>query len=90
MSVHVLAPSRVLYNFDPRSIPTLLISITYCIQNSSVLILFYDSPIMPAGIFDDFLAIPQLGSDLGTRGMASIVKAGTSGGQISGRWVTKI
>ena len=45
---------------------------------------------MPAGIFDDFLAIPQLGSDLGTRGMASIIKAGTSGGQISGRWVTEI
>jgi hypothetical protein len=45
---------------------------------------FYDSPNLPAGIFDDFLAIPNQNSDVGTRGMASIVKAGGSG-QLSGR-----
>ena len=53
--------------------------------------LFYDSPTLPAGIFDDFLAIPQHQSDLGTRGMASMAKAGNYSGLISGhRWVAEI
>ena len=53
--------------------------------------LFYDSPTLPPGIFDDFLAIPQSRSDLGTRGMASMVKAGNYSAHISGhRWVTEI
>jgi len=52
---------------------------------------FYDSPTLPPGIFDDFLAIPQRRSDIGTRGMASMAKAGNYSGQISGhRWVAEI
>ena len=85
MLVHVLTPSCVSYNSDPGSIQTQLISIIYCIQNASILTMFfYDSPTLPAGIFDDFLAIPQRRSDLGTRGMASMAKAGNYSGQISG------
>lgn len=52
---------------------------------------FYDSPTLPADIFDDFLTIPQHRSDLGTRGMASMAKAGNYSAQISGhRWVAEI
>lgn len=81
MSVHVL-----------RLIPTQLIPIVCCIQNASLLTMFfYDSPTLPPGIFDDFLAIPQRRSDIGTRGMASMAKAGNYSGQISGhRWVAEI
>ena len=86
MLVHVLTPSRISYNSDPRFIRTQLMSIIYCIQNAFISPqFFYDSPNFPAGIFDDFLAIPQLSSDLGTRGMASLIKAGNVGGTISGR-----
>jgi len=56
-----------------------------CIQGASILsMFFYDSPTLPTGIFDDFLAIPQTRSDLGTRGMASMAAAGNYSGQISG------
>ena len=60
-----------------------------CTQGTSILsMFFYDSPTLPAGIFDDFLAIPQRRSDLGTRGMASMATAGNYSGLISGhRWV---
>lgn len=52
---------------------------------------FYDSPTPPPGIFDDFLAIPRRTSDIGTRGMASMAKAGNYSSQITGhRWVTGI
>jgi len=75
----------------PRFIPTQPISIICCIQNATLLSLFfYDSPTLPAGIFDDFLAIPQLESDIGTRGMASLVGASNYSGQISGRWVAEL
>jgi len=89
--VHVSTPSYVSYNSDPRFIPTQLISIVYRIQNASILTLFfYDSPNLPAGIFDDFLAIPTRGSDLGTRGMASLLNLTNPGGRTFGRWVAEI
>ena len=85
----VSTASHVSYNSDPRFIPIQLISIIYCIQNASILALFfYDSPNLPVGIFDDFLAIPQRSSDIGTRGMASMAK--TAHGQTPGRWVAEI
>ncbi|KAK7686217.1 hypothetical protein QCA50_010437 [Cerrena zonata] len=39
------------------------------------LLLFYDGPTPPAGIFDDFLAIPNLAKDISTRSFLSIVGA---------------
>ncbi|CAL1714340.1 unnamed protein product [Somion occarium] len=38
------------------------------------LILFYDGPSPPAGIFDDFLAIPHFTKDISTRSFLSLVK----------------
>ncbi|KAJ7599303.1 FAD-binding domain-containing protein [Mycena floridula] len=37
-------------------------------------ILFYDAPTPPPGIFDNFLSIPFVTKDIGTRSFASIVK----------------
>ncbi|KAJ7686166.1 FAD-binding domain-containing protein [Mycena rosella] len=37
-------------------------------------LLFYDAPTPPPGIFDEFLAIPFLTKDIGTRDLASIVR----------------
>ncbi|OJT03692.1 hypothetical protein TRAPUB_5720 [Trametes pubescens] len=48
------------------------------------LILFYDFPTPPAGIFDDFLAIPHFTSDVKTRPFLDLVKAApanATGGQ---------
>lgn len=54
-------------------------------QNASLLsMFFYDSPTLPPGIFDDFLVIPRHTSDLGTRGMASMAKAGNYSSLITG------
>lgn len=51
---------------------------------------FYGAPTVPAGIFDDFLEIPYLRTDIGTRGMASMANVGNYSGQIFGhRWVIK-
>jgi len=68
-----------------------LMLIPRCTQGASILCMFfYDSPTLPTGIFDDFLAIPQSRSDLGTRGMASMATTGNYSGQILGhRWVTE-
>ncbi|KAJ7452892.1 FAD dependent oxidoreductase [Mycena latifolia] len=41
-------------------------------------ILFYDGPEPPAGIFDDFLAIPHLSADISTRDFLSLVTAAPS------------
>ena len=68
----------------PFSSVQLTLTIKY-IQDTSILImLFYDSPTPPPGIFDDFLAIPQHSSDLGNRGMASMAKAGNYSAMITG------
>ena len=40
--------------------------------------MFYDAPTPPPGIFDEFLAIPNLSADIGTRGMASLISASNS------------
>ena len=42
------------------------------------LLLFYDAPTPPAGIFDDFLAIPSLSKDVGTRDFLSLVQSSPS------------
>ncbi|KAF4610654.1 hypothetical protein D9613_006785 [Agrocybe pediades] len=42
------------------------------------LLLFYDAPTPPAGIFDDFLAIPYFSKDVKTRDFLSLVKASPS------------
>ncbi|KAK7681862.1 hypothetical protein QCA50_015210 [Cerrena zonata] len=39
------------------------------------LLLFYDGPTPPAGIFDDFLAIPHFTKDISTRSFTSLVHA---------------
>ena len=41
-------------------------------------IMLYDAPTPPPGIFDEFMAIPNIRSDIGTRGMASLVSAGNN------------
>lgn len=40
--------------------------------------MFYDAPTPPPGIFDEFLAIPNLKADIETRGMASLFLAGNN------------
>ncbi|KAJ6533797.1 FAD-binding domain-containing protein [Mycena vulgaris] len=42
------------------------------------LILFYDAPTPPTGIFDDFLAIPHLTKDVETRSFSSLVTSAPS------------
>ncbi|KAL0573769.1 hypothetical protein V5O48_008184 [Marasmius crinis-equi] len=42
------------------------------------LLLFYDGPSTPAGIFDDFMSIPYLTSDMETRDFLSLVKTSPS------------
>ena len=37
------------------------------------LLLFYDGPTPPDGIFDDFLAIPALAKNVGTRSFLDLV-----------------
>ncbi|KAJ7727587.1 FAD-binding domain-containing protein [Mycena metata] len=41
-------------------------------------IMFYDGPSPPAGIFDDFLAIPHLTEDVSTRSFLSLVQSAPS------------
>ncbi|QRV82883.1 FAD-binding domain protein [Ceratobasidium sp. AG-Ba] len=49
------------------------------IQNTGVsLLLFYDGPTPPAGIFESFASIPHIYSDVSTRSMASLVKSNPS------------
>ncbi|KAJ7107008.1 FAD-binding domain-containing protein [Mycena epipterygia] len=41
-------------------------------------VMFYDGPSPPPGIFDDFLAIPHLTEDVGTRSFVSLVQSAPS------------
>ncbi|KAJ6533800.1 FAD dependent oxidoreductase [Mycena vulgaris] len=45
------------------------------LSNFISLILFYDGPTPPAGIFDDFLSIPNLSEDINTRSFLSLFAA---------------
>ena len=48
------------------------------------LLLFYDGPTPPDGIFDDFLAIPYFTKDVKTRAFADLIgvpPANATGGQ---------
>ena len=85
MLVHVFTHSCVPHFHGPRLVSIqLTLTIDY-IQDTSILImLFYDSPTPPPGIFDDFLAIPHRSTDLGNRGMASMAKAGNYSAMITG------
>ncbi|KAG6875148.1 hypothetical protein C0992_004981 [Termitomyces sp. T32_za158] len=47
-------------------------------QPGIVLLVFYDDPVPPAGIFDGFLAIPHLTNDVSTRDFASFVSGSLS------------
>ncbi|OCH84154.1 FAD dependent oxidoreductase [Obba rivulosa] len=64
--------------------PKVGIIATYDSMSGTVLpiaLLFYDAPIPPEGIFDDFLAIPAEEQNVGTRSMLSLIQAG---GNITG------
>jgi len=50
--------------------------------------MLYDAPTPPPGIFDEFLAIPNLKADIGTRGMTSLVSAGNTTGLMRGHRTT--
>lgn len=52
------------------------------------LLLFYDGPSPPAGIFDDFLAIPHFTSDVSTRSFISLVKAAPANATSLTRYVS--
>ncbi|KAF8915512.1 hypothetical protein CPB85DRAFT_1217667 [Mucidula mucida] len=45
--------------------------------------LFYDAPIAPSGIFDDFLSIPAISSNVGTRSYKDYVASNTEISQIN-------
>ena len=54
----------------------LLCSLIPChLQPGISQLLFYDGPTPPAGIFDDFLAIPYFTKDVSTRDFSSLVQA---------------
>jgi hypothetical protein len=42
--------------------------------------LFYDSPTAPSGIFDSFINIPSISSDLKTRSYVDMILSSTSNG----------
>ena len=50
--------------------------------------MLYDAPTPPPGIFEEFLEIPNLKSDIGTRGMASLVSAGNNSDLMRGHRTT--
>ncbi|KAJ7764427.1 FAD-binding domain-containing protein [Mycena metata] len=64
-----------LHNADPRFQSHFKI---YASQPLVAPILFYDGPSPPAGIFDDFLAIPHLSEDVRTRSLLSLVQSASS------------
>lgn len=51
--------------------------------------LFYDAPIAPSGIFDDFLSIPAISSNVGTRSYKDYVASNTEISQFNLRSVSK-
>lgn len=48
-------------------------------------LMFYDGPIPPAGIFDAFVAIPAIQSDVTTQSFLSFIKASPANTTIGGR-----
>ncbi|KAL6301066.1 FAD-binding domain-containing protein [Sparassis latifolia] len=62
---------------DPKA--TVLLAYNYAIGvYLMTAIIFYDAPTPPRGIFDEFLAIPYLSSDVCTRSFLSLVQASPS------------
>ena len=43
-------------------------------QPTVILLIFYDYPTIPPGIFDDFLAIPYLAKDVKTRTFLDLIR----------------
>ncbi|KAF8970543.1 hypothetical protein BDZ97DRAFT_1914448 [Flammula alnicola] len=61
---------------DPKA--AIIIAYNYVAASQQVIasqLLFYDAPTPPPGIFDDFLAIPSIQSDIGTRSFLSLVQS---------------
>ncbi|KAF8970541.1 hypothetical protein BDZ97DRAFT_1694265 [Flammula alnicola] len=58
---------------DPKA--AIIISYSYMAAVIAVQQLFYDAPTRPPGIFDDFLAIPSIQSDISTRSFLSLVQS---------------
>ncbi|EEB96887.1 hypothetical protein MPER_03893, partial [Moniliophthora perniciosa FA553] len=59
---------------DPKA--SIITTYNFALGDISVLqLLFYDGPNPPAGIFDDFLAIPFLSKDVETRDFLSLVQS---------------
>jgi hypothetical protein len=48
--------------------------------------MFYDGPTPPAGIFDDYLAIPSLTADVSTRSFLSLVQSSPSNATANQRY----
>jgi hypothetical protein len=48
-------------------------------------LMFYDGPVPPAGIFDAFIAIPAIQSDVTTQSFLSFIKASPANTTIGGR-----
>ncbi|KAH9946908.1 FAD dependent oxidoreductase [Amylocystis lapponica] len=62
---------------DPKA--AMIMSYDYTIGSLLMsVILFYDAPTPPPGIFDDFLAIPYLTKDISTRSFLSLVQSAPS------------
>ncbi|KAG6823365.1 hypothetical protein H0H93_003794, partial [Arthromyces matolae] len=53
-------------------------------------LIFYDGPSPPAGIFDDFLAIPYLTKDVSTRDFLSLVKSSPANATYGQRYILSI
>ncbi|KAF8968756.1 hypothetical protein BDZ97DRAFT_1915822 [Flammula alnicola] len=61
---------------DPKA--AIIIAYNYVAASQQVIasqLLFYDAPTPPPGIFDDFLAIPSIQSDISTRSFLSLVQS---------------
>ncbi|KAF8968757.1 FAD dependent oxidoreductase [Flammula alnicola] len=61
---------------DPKA--AIIMAYTYEAASQQVIasqLLFYDAPTPPPGIFDDFLAIPSIQSDISTRSYLSLVQS---------------
>ena len=50
------------------------------------LLMFYDAPTPPAGIFDDYLAIPALEQDVSTRSFLALVQSSAENITAGTRW----
>ncbi|THH28905.1 hypothetical protein EUX98_g5277 [Antrodiella citrinella] len=64
---------------DPKAAVLSTFGYTPTANTSSVnLLLFYDAPTPPASIFEDFLVIPAITTDISTRSFLSLVQAETT------------